>query len=199
VKSQIDRPPLHFYFKHRDRIEEWAKLKDEADGYARGLLVDAGNELPKPEGGDVHVETGDGWQVAVAFRHTWANPAGRPRVGVALGWGTRPNLGKPESNNGPYWGVWAGERPKDDPLLTAVKAGLATVAPPLGLKNTQWRLWPFWSVVPAPAEDWYDHLDQWAAALHALVARAWEKLADPLDGVIATTPADAPVTGADES
>lgn len=187
MRAGIERPPLRFYFKYRRRIDEWNNLKSSADAYARDLAAEAADELPVQPGAAVHRDgPTNGWEIAVLYRPNWVDGTVRPRVGVGLAWGPRPNLGTPDGYNGPIWGVWTGERPKGDPVTAAVKEKLRATAAAALFKPSQWPPWPFWRVAPEPQPDWYDHLDEWAAGLHLLVDSAWAAFADELDAVIAS-------------
>ena len=184
MRTRIDRAPIRFYLEHRERIEEWAALRVEVDAYTKQLLNEIGAEMAA-DGAALYQETEVSYPAAVLYRPHWKAEASKPSVGVGLGWGSKPNLRRPDSSHGPWWGVWHGETTKDDPLPIALRVRLRLAAETIGLKSGGiWSWWPLWTLVaPAPV-DWYDNLESLTVSLHQRVETAWETLADPIESVL---------------
>lgn len=119
-------------------------------------------------------------------------------AGIGIGWGPKPNIGRPEGSSGPWWGICRGERTKDDPLPATLKTPLRAAAASLELKPGNFSWWPFWKTVPPAGESWYDQLADWSDKLHALVLEAWNHLADPLGAVMAAPAEQPPLAATDD-
>jgi hypothetical protein len=185
MKLCVDRAPIRFYFEHRERIDEWAALRPEADLFAAGLLAEVIEDFPTPSDAEMYTEHKT-WNAAVLFRPTWADSGGKPQAGIGIGWGSKPNISRPDTSNGPWWGIWHGETTKDDPLPARLRAGLRDAAEPIQLPaGSTWAWWPLWTQLPPAAEGWYNDLPQWAASIHKIVLQAWDAIAEPIDGILA--------------
>ena len=190
MRDKVERAPLRFYFEHRQRIEEWAALRSEADAYARSLLEEMCGEMPLPERACLHWDRGGTYEGAVLYLPEWATAEARPEAGIGIGWGSRPNIGQPDGSGGPWWGVWRGATEKEDPVPNLLKVALKEPAATIGLKPGNFSWWPFWVVLPPPAADWYDDLASWAAGVYAAVAKEWQVLARPLSEAMLKRAAD---------
>jgi hypothetical protein len=198
MRNAIDQGPVRFYFEHRDRIDEWAALRSQADGYAKSLLDEMGQELPAPEEASVYWDRGGYYEGVVLHRSEWIVAGERPAAGIGIGWGPKPNIGRPDGTSGPWWGIWRGETTKEDPLPTAIKAILRSQAGSLDLKPGNFSWWPFWKAIPPANEGWYDELGDWSAMLHGFVLKAWNELADPLGAILGATTVRLPLVDTDD-
>jgi hypothetical protein len=197
MRKSMSQGPVRFYFEHRDRIDEWAALRTQADAYATSLLDEMGEELPVPDGASVYWDRGAYYEGVILYRSEWLVAGDRPAAGIGIGWGPKPNIGSPDGGSGPWWGIWRGETTKDDPLPTTIKAALRPAAASLDLRPGNFAWWPFWKPIPPAKEGWYDELGDWSAMLHGFVAEAWNQLAEPLGTVLAASADQLPLATAD--
>jgi hypothetical protein len=157
-----------------------------------------GGEIPLPDDASLYWDRGGVYEGAILHRAEWLVSSERPAAGIGVGWGSKPNIGRPDVNSGPWWGIWRGQTTKDDRLAVTLKGALGTAAAPLDLKPENSAWWPFWKQVPPADEHWYDRLAEWRNSLHGLVLKAWDHLADPLSAVLAASTDQLSLAGAEE-
>lgn len=184
----IDDERVRFYLRHRDQIEEWAKLRDQAalaiDEWLLALEPEI-EKLAEQLGPDVilkkSLDPSNPWPAFRLVRSTWPDAqTGMLPVSIGLEWARgRTNLRPPST---PYVGVRC---PKTDDLGQPLRSSDALRAARQQRKHQTSAWWPAYGTV-IPADDFPDRAGDYQQSLIDALRDSWVGYSEIVTQVIST-------------
>ncbi len=182
---------VRFYLKYQRRIDEWAKIRDEAAGEAHGFFASLAGPLRQHGDDDCLLYANlDRTEPPKLFLYkpAWRpDPDRAPRVAIGLEWPQTPSF------DSAYTGVWVNRAFKAESakLYPALLTELGRVLPGFGVKarvpayrpTGQW--WPAFRVEAPPEGYWTPKgLAAYSDQLRSSVLDLWTLTSTTIDNVI---------------
>jgi hypothetical protein len=174
-----------FYFRHRDQIEEWAALRQEARSELieeLNALVELFAETAAAVGAELYRDKGPYTKVGLTRPH-WQ--AGDLDMAVVLGW-TPKNLLVPGAENPwPYVGILVRGASAGTDAFDRVRESCTRSARELRWSRSE-RGFPFWVDVPAPTP--FSTVSEYARTCAAQALDGWRALDSQLEEIARSGP-----------